>query len=144
MRVCCAYSCYSHSMASVLPSRHSSCIQFSPPSLTECRQVTPCPASSALGTKAGTTLKTFFPTQMKLKGVEFHFCPSSKKGRLWRCPDLDTAFLCSIYGIMPPMLETIDTPTRRHKAQLALLGCCLSVFWNGCIAFGFPGVMGSY
>lgn len=45
---------------------------------------------------------------------------------------------------MPPMLETIDTPTRRHKAQLALLGCCLSVFWNGCIAFGFPGVMGSY
>lgn len=81
---------------------------------------------------------------MKLKGVEFHFCPSSKKGRLWRCPDLDTAFLCSIYGIMPPMLETIDTPTRRHKAQLALLGCCLSVFWNGCIAFGFPGVMGSY
>lgn len=43
-----------------------------------------------------------------------------------------------------PMLETIDTPTRRHKAQLALLGCCLSVFWNGCIAFGFPGVMGSY
>ena len=50
---------YSHSVASVLPSRHSSCIQFSVPSRIECRQVTPCRASSASGTKAGTTSKTF-------------------------------------------------------------------------------------
>ena len=32
---------YPHSMASVLPSRHSGCIQFSVPSRIECRQVTP-------------------------------------------------------------------------------------------------------
>ena len=38
--------------------RHSSCIQFSVPSRIECRQVTPCRASSASGTKAGTTSKT--------------------------------------------------------------------------------------
>lgn len=65
---------YSHSMASVLPSRHSSCIQFSVPSRVGCRQVTPCRASSASGTKAGTTLKTFF----KLRTLSFCFCP---KGR---------------------------------------------------------------
>ena len=62
-------SSYSHSMASVLPSRHSSCIQFSVPSRIECRQVTPCRASSASGTKAGTTSKNFFQTQ----DVEFLF-----------------------------------------------------------------------
>ena len=64
-----ALSAYSHSTASVLPSRHSSCIQFSVPSRIECRQVTPCRASSASGTKAGTTSKTFF----KLRGIEFSF-----------------------------------------------------------------------
>ena len=62
-------SAYFHPMASVLPSRHSSCIQFSVPSRIECRQVTPCRASSASGTKAGTTSKTF----LKLRGVEFLF-----------------------------------------------------------------------
>lgn len=60
---------HSHSMASVLPSRHSSCTQFSVPPRAECRQVTPCRVSSALGTKAGTALKTFFQTQ----GFEFLF-----------------------------------------------------------------------
>ena len=50
---------YSHSMASVPPSRHSSCAQFSVPPRAECRQVTPCRASSASGTKVGTTSKTF-------------------------------------------------------------------------------------
>ena len=64
-------SVYSHSMASVLPSRHSSCTQFSVPSRAECRQVTPCRVSSASGTKAGTTLKTFF----KLRALSFCFCP---------------------------------------------------------------------
>ena len=58
---------YSHSMASVLTSRHSSCTQFSVPSRAECRQVTPCRVSSASGTKAGTTLKTFF----KLRALSF-------------------------------------------------------------------------
>ena len=56
-------------MVLVLPSRHSSCTQFSVPSRDECRQVTPCRVSSASGTKAGTTSKTFF----KLKGIEFLF-----------------------------------------------------------------------
>ena len=60
---------YSHSMALFLSSRHSSCTQFSVPSRDECRQVTPCRVSSASGTKAGTTPKTFF----KLKGIEFLF-----------------------------------------------------------------------
>ena len=69
-------SSYSHSMASVLPSRHSSCIQFSVPSRIECRQVTPCRASSASGTKAGITSKTIF----KLRTLSFCFCP---KGRDW-------------------------------------------------------------
>lgn len=41
------------------------------PSRIECRQVTPCRVSSALGTKAGTTLKTFF----KLRALSFCFCP---------------------------------------------------------------------
>ena len=71
-----ALSAYSHSMASVLPSRHSSCIQFSVPSRIECRQVTPCRASSASGTKAGTTSKTFF----KLSGLSFCFCPKGRGG----------------------------------------------------------------
>ena len=51
--VCCTYSCYSRSMTSVLPFRHSSCVQFSVPSRAECRQVTPCRVSSASGTKTG-------------------------------------------------------------------------------------------
>ena len=60
---------YSHSMASILAFRHSSCAWFSVPSRAECRQVTPCRVSSASGTKAGTTLKNFFQTQ----GFEFSF-----------------------------------------------------------------------
>ena len=51
---------YSHSVAAFLPSRHSSCAQFSVPSRAECRQVSLCRVSSALGTKAGTTSNTFF------------------------------------------------------------------------------------
>lgn len=66
----------SHSMASVLPPRHSSCAQFSLPTRTECRQVTPCRVSSALGTKVGTISETFF----KLRALSFCFCP---KGRDW-------------------------------------------------------------
>ena len=67
---------YSHSMASVLAFRHSSCTQFSVPSRVECRQVTPCRVSSASGTKAGTTLKTFF----KLRALSFCFCPKGRGG----------------------------------------------------------------
>ena len=43
--------------------------EFSVLPRTECRQVTPCRASSASGTKAGTTSKFFFETQ----GFEFLF-----------------------------------------------------------------------
>lgn len=42
------------------------------------------------------------------------------------------------------MNEVIDTPSRQRKARLSLLGCSLAVFWSGCIAFGYPGVMGPY
>lgn len=65
------YDNYCYSMASVLPSRHSSCAQFSASAQNACRQVTPCRVSSASGTKAGTTLKTFF----KLRALSFCFCP---------------------------------------------------------------------
>lgn len=68
---------YSHSMVIVLPPRHSSCAWFSVPSRAECRQVTPCRVSSASGTKAGTTLKTFF----KLRALSFCFCPKGASGR---------------------------------------------------------------
>ena len=68
--------CYSHSMVIVLPPRHSSYTQFSVPPRAECRQVTPCRVSSALGTKAGTTLKTFF----KLRALSFCFCPKGRGG----------------------------------------------------------------
>ena len=54
---------YSHSTASVLSSCHFSCIQYSVSPRAECRQVTPRRVSSASGTKAGTTAKTFFQTQ---------------------------------------------------------------------------------
>ena len=67
---------YSHSMASVLPSRHSSCTQFSVPSRAECRQVILCRVSSASGTKAGTTSETFF----KLRALSFCFCPKGRGG----------------------------------------------------------------
>lgn len=67
---------YSHSMAAVLMSRHSSCIQFSVPSRIECRQVTPCRASSASGTKVGTTSNTFF----ELRALSFYFCPKECSG----------------------------------------------------------------
>ena len=76
-------SAYSHSMASVLPSRHSSCAQFSVPSRDECRQVTPCRVSSALETKAGTISKTFF----KLSVLSFCFCPKGRSG-----PPLEARF----------------------------------------------------
>ena len=67
---------YSHSVAAFLPSRHSSCAQFSVPSRAECRQVTPCRVSSTSGTKVGTTLKTFF----KLRALSFCFCPKGRGG----------------------------------------------------------------
>ena len=60
---------YSHSMASVLPSRHSSYTQFSASTQNACRRMTRCRVSSASGTKAGTTSKTIFQTQ----DVEFLF-----------------------------------------------------------------------
>ena len=69
-------SAYSHSMALVLLPGHSSCTQFSVPSRVECRQVTPCRVSSASGTKAGTTSKTFF----KLRALSFCFCPKGRGG----------------------------------------------------------------
>lgn len=60
---------YSHSMASVLPSRHSSYTQFSASTRNACRRMTRCRVSSASGTKVGTTSKNFFQTQ----GFEFLF-----------------------------------------------------------------------
>ena len=60
---------YSHSTASVLPSRHSSCTQFSIPSRAECRQITPCRVSSPSGTEAGTPSKI----RLKLRALSFRF-----------------------------------------------------------------------
>ena len=71
------YSCYSHSMASVLPSRHSSYTQFSASTRNACRRMTRCRVSSASGTKVGTTSKTFF----KLRALSFCFCPKGASGR---------------------------------------------------------------
>ena len=56
---CSELGIHSHSMASVLPSRYSSCAQFSVSPRAECRQVTPCRVSSASGTKVGAISKTF-------------------------------------------------------------------------------------
>ena len=67
---------YSHSIASVLPSRHSSCAQFSASTRNACRRMTRCRVSSASGTKAGTTSKTFF----KLRALSFCFCPKVRGG----------------------------------------------------------------
>ena len=71
-----AASRHSHSMASVLPSRHSSYTQFSASTRNACRRMTRCRVSSASGTKAGTTLKTFF----KLRALSFCFCPKVRGG----------------------------------------------------------------
>ena len=65
----CVPEFHSHSMASVLSSRHSSCTQFSASTRNACRRMTRCRVSSASGTKVGTTSKTFFQTQ----GIEFCF-----------------------------------------------------------------------
>ena len=62
-----ALSAYSHSMASVLLPRHSSCVQFSASAQNACRQVTPCRVSSAL---------------------IFVFVPKGAAGRLWKL-DID-------------------------------------------------------
>lgn len=67
---------YSASMASVLPSRHSSYTQFSASTQNACRRMTRCRVSSASGTKAGTTSKTFF----KLRALSFCFCPKVRGG----------------------------------------------------------------
>ena len=78
---------YSYSVASILTSRHSSCIQFSVPTRAECRQVSPCRVSSALGTKAGTASKTFF----KLRALSFCFVPKCAAGHLWRLDSAENA-----------------------------------------------------
>ena len=31
-----------------------------------------------------------------------------------------------------------------RKAVLSLFGCCMSVIWAGYLAFGYPGMMGTY
>ena len=67
---------HSHSMASVLPSRHSSYTQFSASTRNACRRMTRCRVSSASGTKVGTTSKTFF----KLRALSFCFCPKVRGG----------------------------------------------------------------
>lgn len=33
---------------------------------------------------------------------------------------------------------------RNRKAWLAVMGCCLGTFWSGSMAFGYPGVVGTY
>ena len=66
----------SPSMTSVLPSRHSSYTQFSASTRNACRRMTRCRVSSASGTKAGTTSKTFF----KLRALSFCFCPKVRGG----------------------------------------------------------------
>jgi OFA family oxalate/formate antiporter-like MFS transporter len=34
--------------------------------------------------------------------------------------------------------------SRNRKGWLAVLGCCMAIFWSGTIAFGYPGVMRAY
>ncbi len=68
-------------MASVLPSRHSICIQFSVPSRIECRQVTPCRASSRASSASGTKAETVSNTHFELKALSFRFVPRGAAGR---------------------------------------------------------------
>ena len=75
-------SAYSHSMALVLSSRHSSCIQFSASTRNACRRMTRFRVSSASGTKVGTTSKTFF----KLRALSFCFVPKELPAVI-RVPD---------------------------------------------------------
>lgn len=34
--------------------------------------------------------------------------------------------------------------SRNKKAAFSIFGCCLAVFWSGYLAFGYPGIMGTY
>ena len=62
-------SAYSHSVVMVLPSRHSSCNQFSASLRNACRQMTRRRVSAASGTEAGTASKT----RLKLRALSFRF-----------------------------------------------------------------------
>lgn len=66
-----ALSAYSHSTASILLSRHSSCIQPSTSVRNAYRRVTRRRISSASGTEAGTASKT----HLKLRALSFRFVP---------------------------------------------------------------------
>ena len=101
-------SVYSHSMASVLSSRHSSCTQFSASTRNACRRMTRCRVSSASGTKVGTTSKTFF----KLRALSFCFCPKGASGR-----DSDAR----LGGIAPFWNSTAASRTS-HSQQLQMIG----------------------
>ena len=79
-----ASSRYPHSMALILPSRHSSNAQLSTPPRNACRRMTRRHVSSASGAKVGTVPNTHF----ELKALSFRFVPKGTTGRLQR---LDSA-----------------------------------------------------
>lgn len=76
-------------MAPALPSRHSSCTQFSAPPRARCRRMTRRRVSSASRTKAGTVSKTHF----KLRALSFCFCPKRPGG-----PPLEARFTAPAYA----------------------------------------------
>lgn len=34
--------------------------------------------------------------------------------------------------------------SRNRKAALSVAGCCMAIFWSGYLAFGYPGIMGTF
>ena len=75
-------------MAPALPSRHSSCTQFSAPPRARCRRMTRRRVSSASRTKAGTV-----STHFKLRALSFCFCPKRPGG-----PPLEARFTAPAYA----------------------------------------------
>ena len=102
-------------MASVLPSHYFSCIQFSVPSRIECRQVTPCCASSASGPKAGQS-QNFFQTQ----DVEFYFCP---KGRDWQPLEAPIAPKMPVLKLSRPLACKPPAAIVSESARVACASC---------------------
>lgn len=114
---------HSHSMASVLSSRHSSCTQFSASTRNACRRMTRCRVSSASWTKAGTTSKTFFQTQ----GIEFLFLSQSARR---------VAFGGSM-APKTPVLKLNRPFARKPPAAIAS-----ELTWVACAPFAKPQVAG--
>lgn len=39
--------------------------------------------------------------------------------------------------------ESINQYPENRNGVLAIIGCCIAIFWPGALTFGFPGVMAS-